>query len=220
MKKMKPKRIISFLSQKGGVGKSSLASLLAFGLAKNGLEEITIIDGDTSQSSMISFFRRRTAAMEGVNSLEKIKVTLGTSEKYESYISNNGDTIFDMPGMASKKTLTVAKLSTHIFIPINPTIMTAEPQVTLANEFIEHGISSSKIAFVFNLSQPSSNVEDVKRYMNRYLTDDVAVLEEYLPSQVAYERANNYGKCFTEVSFKSLRDKACRVQEAMLKFVS
>ena len=215
-RKIPSKRVISFLSQKGGVGKSSLASLLAFGLTTNPPEEITIVDADTAQSSLTRFFRRRKTVL---NKGEKIKVVLGMNEEYESYISKEGHTIFDMPGMASKKTLAIAKLSTHIFLPINATLMTVQPQVDLANEFFKRGISASKIAFVFTLSRDSLNISNVTRYMKSALMDKVVLLTHTLPYQVAYEAASNMGKSFTEVGFKTLRENARLVQEEMVKFV-
>ena len=216
-KNVNTNRVISFLSQKGGVGKSSLASLLIHGLIKKKVEGITVVDADTAQSSLTSFFRRRETVLD---KSENIKVVMGMGEKYAPYVSDEGYTVFDMPGMASKKTLAVAKLSTHIFLPVNPSLLTAEPQVVLANELVKHGVSSSKIAFVFTLSRQSSNVDAVKRYMNLYLQSKIAVLETDLPFQVAYEGAMNYGRFFSEVPFNNLREKACSLQEAMLNFIS
>ena len=223
-KDVKKSGVVSFLSQKGGVGKSSLTLLLAFGLARLKIGKVGIVDTDLIQGSVLHFFmsRRKSAEARGVELDDGISVSLGENKKLSSYIVENGYTLFDTPGKASVQTLSVAQLSTHIFVPINGSLSTVRPQVALINEFYKQKGRFSKfpkISLVYTLTVESSNLDDVENFIQHNLDVPVNILKHSLPFRAAYEGAYNYGKSFTEVSFPTLRERAMLLEKEMVDFV-
>ena len=220
MKSKPARKVISFISQKGGVGKSTLACFLAVAFTKRTSYEVSLLDADKGQLSTVHWYGRRGNG--GVDSENDVVERLNVSvlNTLRSIPKKEGIVIIDTPGQASLSTLEVAKLSTHIFIPISACLMTTEPQVVLVQELLKKGVPSKKIALLINNTRASTiGVENIGRYISRNIAEDICLLKTILPHQTAFENAISYGRSLSEVSHPSLKQKATSMEEEMMDFV-
>jgi cellulose biosynthesis protein BcsQ len=105
--------IIAFVSQKGGVGKSTLARALGREAAKSGLS-IKIADLDPGQGTTTEWMRIRTAA--GIEPMVPVQLyraaaeALGEAERHDLLI-------IDGPAKTSAATLDIAKVADLVVQP-------------------------------------------------------------------------------------------------------
>jgi len=170
--------IISLVSQKGGVGKSGIARLLAVEFARAGWS-VKIADLDTMQGTSTKWKIRRDAA----------KLL-----------------IIDGPAHAEKGGLAMARKSKLILMPTCYGLDDLEAQVEAAYELEVNGIERSNIWFVFARTTGSPNEEQAAReYLQRA---DINMLEPLFAEQPCIRQAHNAGKAASEVSFPIVRERA------------
>src|SRR2546430_16803407 len=107
--------IIGFVSQKGGVGKSTLARATAVAMA-NGGARVRLCDLDVLQGSTLDWYRRRLqnsgrslASVETYRSVaDALKSGLDLQPAFDSLV-------LDMPGRATLETLALA-LNAHLLV--------------------------------------------------------------------------------------------------------
>ena len=120
--------IVSFLNQKGGVGKSALARTFAVEIAKNSLN-VCIADLDTQQRTAFDWtVRRAQASIEpaiDVSVVPNVKDILELAGSYDLVV-------VDSKAFASEQTLEIAKISNLVVIPTSPTIDELKPTLLLS----------------------------------------------------------------------------------------
>ena len=194
--------IISLVSQKGGVGKSGVARLLAVEFARAGWS-VKIADLDTMQGTSTKWKIRRDAAkLQPEIPVEKfgtIDRALREAEKYDLLI-------IDGPAHAEKGGLNMARKSKLILMPTCYGLDDLEAQVEAAYELEANGIDRSNIWFVFARTTGSPNEEQAAReYLQRA---DISMLEPLFAEQPCIRQAHNAGKAASEVSFPIVRERA------------
>ena len=106
--------IIAFVSQKGGVGKSTLARAVAREAANNGLK-VKIADLDTQQGTCIDWNRTRlNAGLQPAVAAEAFATAaqaLKIADQYDLFI-------IDGPARTSSGTLDIAKVADLVVQPI------------------------------------------------------------------------------------------------------
>ena len=109
--------IVGMVSQKGGVGKSTLARLLARELAQNGLL-VKIADLDTQQTTCTSWASDRAEAGISpeiqVQPFGNLRTAIAEAERFEAYI-------LDGRPHSSRQTMEVARAAHLIVIPTGQT---------------------------------------------------------------------------------------------------
>lgn len=153
---------IGVLSQKGGVGKSTLTRALAVEYARNGWD-VKIADMDLKQSTSTIWNRKRMD-----NSFEpKIAVEPFASVKDALKNADNFDLIiFDGAGQADLQTLEIAKACDYVVLPSGVTADDLEPQVKLAHELKKKGISRERIGMCLSRVGSSKNeLEAAQEYI-------------------------------------------------------
>lgn len=201
--------IISLLSQKGGVGKSGLARLLAVEFTRAGWR-VKIADLDTMQGTSTKWKLRRDAAKIQpeipVEKFATIERALREADKYDLLL-------LDGPAHAEKGGLSMAKRSTVIFMPTCYGLDDLEAQIEAAYELEENGIDRSRIWFVFSRTTGSANEEQTARdYLHRA---QINVLGPVLPELPSIRQAYSGGKAASEVSFPAIRERATALAEAV-----
>ena len=193
--------IISFISQKGGVGKSALARLVAVEFARQGWS-VKVADLDTGQGSTANWKARRD--MNGIE--PEIP-----AEKYATVARAIKDAetvdlmILDGPAFAERGGLTMAQASDLVILPTGYSLDDMPPQVETAQDLETGGVDLDKVVFVFCRPDASASEDKAARqYLKRA---GMQVLENTLPERPIIRQAHNNGKAASEVSAKSVRDK-------------
>lgn len=204
--------IIGIVSQKGGVGKSTLARLLAREYSVNKWI-VKIADMDSKQGTATRWNMSRNHS--------EIEPTIKT-EQYRSVTDaivdyNKGKMhlmIFDGAPASSKTTLQIANNSQLILLPTGVSVDDLEPTVRLAHELINEGISKQSMAIVFcRVGDSISELLDARKYIEQ---TGYNTIQSSLPDRVAYRRAQDTGRSLTETNFKTLNERAVAIAQEIV----
>lgn len=201
---------IGVVSQKGGVGKSTVARALAAAYASHKWD-VKIADLDISQSTSYQWQKRRLEAqIEPIVAVE----CFGTVSQAIKQADNYDAFIFDGAPHATKATLEIANTSDIVVIPTGFALDDMEPAVVLANDLVKNGIPANKIAFAFCRTGDSDReYEDAIAYMGQtpYL-----VLPGRMQEKTAFRRASDQGKAAIECQYKGPREQADQLVQAIM----
>jgi len=200
---------IAIVSQKGGVGKSTIARMLAREYTMAGWE-VKIADMDIAQATCTNWNRRR----------EHFGVTPAFS--VEPY----GDTrrafntpgfdliIFDGAPNSDRQTLQITQKSHLIIIPTGTSLDDLEPSIKLAHELRKKGIDKQRILLVLNnVSGTEAEVEEAVNYIK---DTGYPLADSYIPDRTAIRRAQDMGKAATETGFASVNEKVAVVAQYII----
>lgn len=204
---------IGMVSQKGGVGKSTLARLVAREYTAAGWN-VKIADLDVSQGTSFNWQARRlqrhiepTIAVERFGTVEQV---LKIGDHYDLII-------LDGPPHSTAGTLRIAQVSTLVLLPTGLSLDDLEPSVLLAHEIVKKGIVRSRIAFALcRVGDSESEVAEARQYIKQA---GYTVLGGMLLEKVAYRRASDEGRTLTETRFSSLNEKADALAQNIVDLV-
>lgn len=202
--------IISLISQKGGVGKSALARLLAVEVAKAGWT-VKIADLDPAQGTSTKWKGRRD--MAGI--VPEIAV-----EKYRTVDRAIRDakhvdlTILDGPAHAEQGGRTMAGASDLVLLPTGYSLDDMEPQVEVAIELEEAKVDPNRIVFVFCRAKGS---ESEDRAARAYLTKArMQVLTPIFPELASIRQGHAEGRAASEVPFPKVQDRVVELAQEIM----
>lgn len=206
--------IIGFVSQKGGVGKSTLARLVAREYAVNGWN-VKIADLDPGQGTSFKWHNRRLQSkIEPDIAVERFR----TVEKALPFVDHYDLFIFDGPAHSNAGTLAIAQASNLVVLPTGLSVDDMEPAVLLAHELIGQGVSKNKIVFAFcRVGESAAELTESQSYVAQAGYD---ALDAPLPERTAYRRATDEGKALSECPFPTLKKKADDVAQAIIDRLS
>ncbi|MCH7662331.1 MAG: ParA family protein [Chloroflexi bacterium] len=202
--------IISLVSQKGGVGKSTLARLIAREAAVGGLD-VKIADLDTQQKTCTNWAARRIAnnvqpeiEVQPVGDLNR---AIQDASRYDLYI-------FDGAPHASTQTLKISKLSDLVIIPSSLTLEDRQPAVELANDLYQEGIPAEQIAFALCLiGESKRQLQDATDYFSK---TQYQLLKGAIPRKDSSASLLNMGRSLTEGPFKFLCERAETLAQSII----
>lgn len=202
--------IIGMVSQKGGVGKSTLARMMAREFVAGGMRT-KIADLDTQQQTCTNWAGRRAeSGVEPeiqVQSFASVKTALEEAARFDALI-------LDGKPNASDQTIEIAKAADLVVIPTGQTVDDLHPGVVLAHGLRKKGIGIEKIAFAMFKTTGSDRENSAAR---QYLVQaGYAVLEGDVPVSTAYGSASDIGKAITETSFRTLNDRAAKLAQSVI----
>lgn len=198
------------VSQKGGVGKSIMARMMAREFAAGGLTA-KIADLDTQQQTCAHWAGRRaengvTPEMQ-VQSFASVKTALEDASRFDAFI-------LDGKPNASEQTLDIAKAADLVVIPTGQTVDDLHPGVVLAHSLRKKGVVPEKIAFAMFKTTGSERENAGAR---QYLADaGYLVLDGEVSVSTAYGSASDIGKAITETSFRTLNDRAAKLAQSVI----
>lgn len=202
--------IIGMVSQKGGVGKSTLARMMAREFIQGGLRT-KVADLDTQQQTCTHWAGRR--AENGfepeiqVQSFATVKTALSDATRFDAMI-------LDGKPNASDQTMEIATASDLVVIPTGQTVDDLHPGVVLAHTLRKKGIPTAKIAFAMFKTTGSERENAAAR---AYISEaGYLVLDGEVPVSTAYGSASDLGKAITETSFRSLNDRAAALAQSVI----
>jgi chromosome partitioning protein len=206
-------KTIAFLSQKGGVGKSTLARAVACEASKSGLS-VRLADLDVQQATSADWHRQRLACgHEPVGSVEvfaKAADALRTAADVDLLV-------LDGAPRASSGTLEAAFAADLAVLPCCPSRDDLVPSLKLACELEQHGVSRRKIVFALVRAATKAETADAREYIEQA---GFAVLDGSLPEKPAYRQAQNEGRAVTETRWSSLNKQADRLLDSILKHLT
>lgn len=204
--------LIAFVSQKDGVGKSTLARALAREAAVNGLG-VKIADLDTQQGTSVDWHRRRLdAGVEPTVSVEAYR----TAEQALAQASRYDLLIIDAPARASEGTRRIAEKADLVVQPTNPALDDLTPAVLVFHELVKAGIPKDRLVFALNHVLTEAEEVAARGYLEEA---GYSVLDGYIPSRTSYRDAQNHGRAITETRFAALNGKADQLIQSLINRV-
>ena len=205
--------IIAFVSQKGGVGKSTLARALGREAVASGL--ITkIADLDTQQGTSVDWYRMRLDAdIEPVVPVELFKTAqqaLAVADHYDLLI-------IDGPARTSKATLEITKVANLVVQPTGASVDDLRPAVREFHGLIKAGISRDRLIFALNHIGTEAEASEARAYIGEA---GYTVLPGYLPERPGYRKAQNTGYAITETRFVGLNERADALVQSLIDRVA
>lgn len=202
--------IIGMVSQKGGVGKSTLARMMAREFVSGGMSA-KIADLDTQQQTCTNWAGRRaentiTPELQ-VQSFASVKTALEDAARFDALI-------LDGKPNASEQTIEIANAADLVVIPTGQTVDDLHPGVLLVHSLRKKGIAPEKVVFAMFKTTGSERENLAAR---QYLVDaGYAVLEGDVPVSTAYGSALDVGKAITETSFRTLNGRAAMLAQSLI----
>lgn len=201
--------VIAFVSQKGGVGKSTLARALAREAAAGNFK-VKIADLDTQQGTSVDWHRvRMDAGLEPIISVESFGTAaqaLGTADHYDLLI-------LDGPARTSQATLQIARAANLTVQPTGASLDDLRPAVREFHGLVKAGVSKDHLVFALNRIGTDAEESEARAYLTEA---GYAVLEGSLPERPAYRQAQNGGRAITETPFGGLRSRADKLIQALI----
>ena len=202
--------VIGVISQKGGVGKSTVARLIACNYAASEWQ-VKIADMDLAQGTCTSWNRRRLRngiePKVAVEQFASVADALKTGDRYDLIV-------FDGAPHSTRMTLDIARASHLIVLPTGVSIDDLEPTIKLAHELKKSKIPLHKIALAFTrVGNSDLELYEAREYVKAsgyYLLDGV------IREKTAIRRASDEGKCASETQYKTITSKVDVLVQAIV----
>lgn len=205
--------VVGFISQKGGVGKSTLARALAREAAANGLMT-QLADLDTQQGTAVRWNDRRVDA-----GIEPAMNVAGFRSAGQALMqaSDCDLLVLDGPARASTATLEVALAADLVVQPTGASVDDLEPAVLTFHELAREGVPQERLWF--GLCRVGTEAEEIecREYTARA---GFGVLQGALYERPAYRQAQNAGLSVTETRYPGLNRRADQLIQALVDRMS
>lgn len=201
--------VIGFVSQKGGVGKSTLARALAREAAAGGLA-VLVADLDVQQKTALRWSERRVRA-----GLEPA-VPVRSFDTAAEALAAEGEVdllILDGPARASAETLEIAQAAALVVVPSNPGADDLEPTVNLLHDLTNEGVPVERLAVALVRVATEAEEAAARAYISEA---GYGVLPGAILERAAYRQAQSGGASLTEVRFSGLAGKADALVQAIV----
>ncbi len=200
---------IAILSQKGGVGKSTIARLLACEYSRNQWE-VKIADMDLSQGTVTEWNRTRLEnGIEPKIAVEQfmtVKDVLKQDAHYDLLI-------FDGEPHSTKKTLEIAETCDFVILPTGVTVDDLLPTIKLAHELRKNGIDRRKVGIALSRVGDSQSEADGAR---EYIEDAGYHYLGLIQEKTSIGQAHDMGKAANETSFKTVNQAIDQFVQAIV----
>ena len=155
---------IGVVSQKGGVGKSTIARLLAREYAAAGWD-VKIADLDIAQATSTNWKQRREQnGMQPEIAVEPFR-TVSQALKHASVYDL---IVFDGKPHSNRETLEIARESDLIVLPTGLSLDDLVPSVLLAHELVEADIQKDKIVFALcRVGDRDNEIDEARTYIHQ-----------------------------------------------------
>jgi len=203
--------IIAFISQKGGVGKSTLAQALAVETTHQKIKTL-LADCDPQQSTSYKWTQlRKENGLSPINCqvFQQVKDIWPLSKQYDLII-------IDGPARTSKGTYEIAQRANLLIQPTSATRADLEPAVREFNSLVKQGISSKKLTLLLNNLITPAEEKATRTYLK--LTN-YHCLPYALYVRASYRQAQNEGKSISEISYRSLSKQVKKLLDSVLEIL-
>jgi chromosome partitioning protein len=202
--------IVAFLSQKGGVGKSTLARSLAVVGTEVGLR-VRLADLDPQQRTLLRWVTARekvgTKPIIDVAALDSPHVALTSGQDVDLLV-------LDLPGQLNDSFAAVAASAQLIVQPTSPSIDDLHPGILVFNALQRVHIPRDRMAFALCRVLSEKEAEATRDYLHK---QGYSVLRNAIHERAAYRDALNLGRALSETKQQSLNASA---REMMLDLLN
>lgn len=193
---------IGVVSQKGGVGKSTISRIVATVYAHNDWL-VKIADMDTKQGTCTDWKRRRDdnriEPTIHVEPFRRVSDAVRVANDYHMMI-------FDGAPYSTQSTLEISRISNLIILPTSEGIEALKPTILLAHEIKKSGTPIENIGIAFcSVSDSEAMIAEAREYVRQA---GYHAFEGAIPSRAGYLRTHETGRSLIEASHPSLRGKA------------
>jgi len=206
----RPSTTVSFVSQKGGVGKSTLARLLAVGAAYRGHKAL-LADFDLEQLTCVEWnaVRQRGEIEPEIDarSFKSLKKLHKNDEKIDFVIA-------DTRGLADDLTKELAEESDVVFLPTGTSIDDLRPTLALARKLAKRG-AEGRIVLV--LSKIGRSEAQIAKAIESIAESGFELLAEQWPLRDGFQTDLDAGRAGRESRNPFLREVAERMEEALIR---
>jgi chromosome partitioning protein len=200
--------IISVVSQKGGVGKSSVSRTLAVEFTRSGWG-VLLADIDSSQITSNRWAEKRRNAAGIVPQIQTAvfpmaALAIEASQEYDL-------TIIDGAPHATQGTADAARASDLVVIPTGSSMDDLEPAVLLASELAKT-LNRDSIVFALYKTTSDAQERESRETLESY---GFAVLSGSVPVKTGYIDAFDRGFAATETKYPRLNESAAAMVTAV-----
>lgn len=200
--------IIACLSQKGGVGKSTFARLIARTYAE-AKWRVKIADFNVKQKTSVDW----AAIRMGANISPEIPAEPFTDIN-KAVRSDSDLLVLDGRPESDDQTLHLAREANLVVIPCGVSIDDLMPQVRFAQELRAKGLDRRRTLFVLNkVTDSEAAISEAKRFIEGA---GFRVAKYSVPMKTAYLNAHNTGRTLSETDFDTLNNRANAVAQEII----
>jgi chromosome partitioning protein len=206
-------RIASFVGQKGGVGKSTLARVLAVAAAR-AQQKVLIGDFDLEQLTCVEW-----AALRLRNGVEpEIEARAFKSlKKLRKTVVGYDLVVVDTRGLADELTEDVSRESDVVFLPTGTSMDDLRPTLALARKLAKTRSVGNKIVIVLSKTGRSDRqIEQAEATISEAGFD---MLNAVWPERDGFQADLDVGRAGSEASNPHLKKASQDVEQAMLTLV-
>ena len=193
--------IISFISQKGGVGRSTLARATAVESARSG-KSTHLGDLDSQQQTSAKWAERRDKSgifpVVETGVYRRHDVALKAAKNYQCLI-------VDTRPFADTSTLEIARQSSLVVIVTGTSLDDLEPSLLLGHELVHKGVPHNRLLFAVGkaptLAEGRSAIETINAWQ-------FGCAGTFLTFKAGYSIALDAGHAVTETPWKTLNRRA------------
>lgn len=201
--------IIALISQKGGVGKSTISRALGREAAASGLS-VKIADLDTQQGTTADWQRRRLAA--GIEPAIQVEA-FGSAKQALDRAGDFDLLILDGPARTSKATLEIAQVADLVVQPTGASLDDLVPAIREFHALVKAGVPKNKLVFALNKVGTPAEERDARDYLTEA---GYAVLQGAVFEKPTYRQAQNAGYALTETRHTTLNGAADAVLQDLI----
>jgi chromosome partitioning protein len=199
---------VGIISQKGGVGKSTIARAIATEFARNKYQ-VLIADMDTSQATATSWgtdrLRNEIEPRVYVQAYSKMNDVDSQKDNYDLVV-------IDGAPASNRQTLEIANRSDFLVLPTKVTLDDLRPQISLAHQLVKSGISRKKLSFILSMvGKSSAEIQGAREYIEEAGYKCLGVV----PQKDSIGQAHDTGRSALETPFASVNKAVDRVVEAV-----
>ena len=205
-----PTKTISFVSQKGGVGKSTLARLFAVGAAHRGHSAL-LADFDLEQLTCVEWnATRQRGGVEPEIDARSFK----SLKKLHKADENIDFVVADTRGLADDLTKELAEESDVMFLPTGTSSDDLRPTLALARKLAKRG-AEGRIVVV--LSKVGRSEIQIAKAVESIAEAGFELLGEQWPLRDGFQGDLDAGRAGREARNPHLREAAERMEEALMQ---
>lgn len=193
--------VVAFLSQKGGVGKSTLARSLGVVATRVGLR-VLLADLDPQQRTLMRWLKTRSD--QEIKPHMRVEAFMAAGEVLEA--GRDADLIIlDLPGQVSDAVTSIARNADLIVQPTSPSVDDLHPAVLVFQALERVGIPREHLIFALCRVLGEKEADATRTYLER---QSYAVARGCVSERLGYRDALNLGRSLTESRQPNLNNAA------------
>ena len=199
--------IIAFISQKGGVGKSTLSQALAVEAEKQKIK-VLLADCDIQQGTSHEWSKiKGKIPCQVFNSVKEVWPLV---KQYDLII-------IDGPARTSAGTLEIAKKADLLIQPTGASRADLIPAVKEFNALVKAGVPKKKLLFVLTRLSTPAEAKVIQEYLKK---TGYACSLFYVMEKASYKQIQNEGKSITQTKYQGLAQQAKELISGLLDYLN